>query len=307
MTRSPQTAPNRLVVGCGALGGRVARRWRARGDGVIGVIRSPARFAALAEAGVVPAMIDVTDPGDDWAGLFAELGPPATLFWGVGFSRDAGGTSHDLHVTGLGRLLDALAAAAPAAPVRIIFSSSTGVWGDEGGGTVTEATPVQPDREAGRVLVEAEALLASHPLGPGTALRFAGLYGPGRLPRLDALRAGRPVAADPETWLNLVHLDDAARIVEAVADLPEPAPLYVVSDGRPVRRREWYERLAAVSSSPPPVWDPAAAAARGGDKRVDPSRLFADLRRADPGFHLAHPDALATLADLVAQAAPATD
>jgi hypothetical protein len=70
--------------------------------------------------------------------------------------------------------------------------------------------------------------------------------------------------------------------------------LYVVSDGRPVLRRDWYGRLAALSGSQPPTWDPTAPRVRGADKRVDPAALFADLPVV-----LAHPDALAALAGLV--------
>jgi len=210
----------------------------------------------------------------------------------VGFDRTAAASHRDVHVGGLAALLDALAAAASGA--RVVLSSSTGVWGDEGGGVVTEATPVNPSREAGRVLVEAETLLAGHLAGPGTALRFAGLYGPGRLPRLADLRAGRPIAADPASWLNLVHVDDAATAVEIVADAAAVRRLYVVADGRPILRRQWYERLAELAGGPPPAWDASARRSRGGDKRIDPALLRADL-----GFTPAHPDALAALPRLV--------
>jgi nucleoside-diphosphate-sugar epimerase len=270
------TAPLRLVVGSGYLGGRVGRLWADRGDRVIGTTRSTARGASLAAAGIEPRSLDVTTA--DWEPLFAECGLPATIFWSVGFDRTAGGSSRDVHVIGLARMLDAVATASASGDQsrpRIIFSSSTGVWGDEAGGIVDETTPVSPAREAGRTLVEAEALLATHPAGPGVALRFAGLYGPDRLPRLDDLRAGRPIPADPDSWLNLIHVDDAARVVVAVADAATPDSLYVVSDGQPVRRRDWYGRLAAETGSPPPTWDPSAARTRGGDKRVNPARLLA--------------------------------
>ena len=285
--------PARLVVGCGYLGERVARAWLAAGDRVLGVTRRPARAAELAAAGIEPVVADVAADAAWWTAL-----PPlATVFWAVGFDRSGGGTHRDVHVTGLRRLLDGLAAASRtggAAPPRIILSSSTGVWGDEAGAVVDESTPPRPAREAGRALVEAEEVLRSHPLGPGVALRFAGLYGPDRLPRLDDLRAGRPIAADPDSWLNLLHVDDAARVVLLVAGAAAPAPLYVVSDGRPVRRRDWYGRLAALVGAPAPTWDPAAPRERGADKRVDPARIGRDL-----GFTPAHPDALVALADLV--------
>ncbi|MFM9026152.1 MAG: NAD-dependent epimerase/dehydratase family protein [Planctomycetaceae bacterium] len=283
--------PTRLVVGTGPLGARVAAAWRAAGDRVFGTTRRPARAAELAAAGIEPVIADVAGAEPWWR----ELPPLATVFWAVGFDRAAGGTHRDVHVTGLGRLLDGLAASARGATApRVIFSSSTGVWGDEAGGIVDESTPPRPGREAGRVLVEAEEALRAHPLGPGVALRFAGLYGPGRLPRLDDLRAGRPLAADPDSWLNLLHLDDAARVVRAVAAAAAPRPLYVVSDGRPVRRCDWYGRLAALVGAPPPTWDTTAPRERGADKRVSPALLFGDL-----GFTPLHPDSLATLADLV--------
>ena len=273
----------RLVVGCGYLGTRVARRWLAAGDQVFGITRSPARASTLAALGITPIVCDVSaDSGSREIEALRTLPVLDTVFWAVGFDRTSGVTHRDVHVAGLARLLAAL----PGSP-RVILSSSTGVWGDEGGGSVSEATPTNPSREAGRVLVEAEALLRSHSKGPGVALRFAGLYGPDRLPRLDDLRAGRPIAADPDSWLNLIHVDDAAMIVCAVAAASAPQPLYVVSDGHPVQRRDWYGHLASVTGSPSPTWDLTLPRTRGADKRVDPSLLFRDL-----AVTLAHPDPL---------------
>jgi nucleoside-diphosphate-sugar epimerase len=276
----------RLIVGCGYLGTRVAARWLAAGDRVVAVTRRPERAEEFVRLGMTPLVADVTDPDFPAAGSLPDA---ATVFWAVGFDRSSGTTHRDVHVLGLARLLAAL----PGSP-RVILSSSTGVWGDEDGRVVTEDTPAHPTREAGRVLLEAESLLRTHPKGPGVALRFAGLYGPDRLPRIADLRAGTPIAADPESWLNLIHVDDAAEVVRVVAAASSPRPLYVVSDGRPVRRRDWYGTLAAFSGSPPPTWDPTAPRVRGADKRVDPALLFRDLP-----ISLTYPDALAALETLV--------
>ena len=276
----------RLVVGCGYLGERVARRWAAAGSRVLAVTRRSSRAAELAAVGLEPVVADVTAPDPSW---IAALPPFDTVFWSVGFDRSASASSRDVHVAGLGRLLDGLRG-----HPRMILSSSTGVWGDEDGRVVMEETPARPTREAGRVLLEAESLLHGHRLGPGVALRFAGLYGPGRLPRLEDLRAGRPLAAEPDSWLNLIHVDDAAAIVCRVADAEEPRPLYVVSDGRPILRRDWYGRLATLTGSPAPTWDAAAPRTRGADKRVDPGLLFRDI-----GITLAYPDAIEALAQLM--------
>jgi nucleoside-diphosphate-sugar epimerase len=287
--------PTRLVVGCGYLGERVARAWRAAGARVLTVTRRESRARELAAAGFEPVMADVTDPAVDWSYLRA-VPDLTTVFWGVGFDARSGTTHRDVHVAGLCRLLDALPAGC-----RVIFSSSTGVWGDEQGRIVDESSPVNPAREAGRVLVDAEALLHGHARGPGVALRFAGLYGPGRLPRLEDLRAGRPLAIDPDSWLNMIHVDDAARAVCGLADLANPRPLYVVSDNHPVLRRDWYARLAAAAGGPPPTFAPppdggTSPPRRGqaADKRVDSSLVWRDL-----GITPDHPDPLAELASLV--------
>lgn len=279
--------PSRLIVGCGYLGSRVAARWLNEGCRVYAITRSAARAADFASRGIEAIVADVTRPE-----TIRDLPDVDTLFWAVGFDRSSGGSHRDVHVTGLRRVLDTL----PGQP-RPILSSSTGVWGDEGGGIVDETTPANPSRDAGRVLLEAEGVVRSHRLGPGVALRFAGLYGPDRLPRLADLESGRPLAADPDSWLNLIHVDDAAMIVCGIAAAEAPAPLYVVSDGHPVRRRDWYGHIATCIGSPPPIWDTEAPRSRGADKRVDPSRLFRDVP-----LRLAHPDSLTTIADLVRQA-----
>lgn len=265
----------KLVVGCGYLGLRVARLWRHAGDRVYAVTRSAERARSLAAEGLDPIIGDVTAPA-----ALPDLPAIDTLFWAVGFDRASGASYRDVHVAGLGRVLDAI----PGAP-RVVFASSTGVWGTEDGSVVDETTPAHPTREAGRVLLEAEEMLRARTGDRGTALRFAGLYGPDRLPRLEDLKAGRPIAADPDSWLNLVHVDDAARIVVAVAAAPHARRLYVVSDGHPVRRRDWYAHLATRTGSPPPTFDTAAERTRGADKRVDPSLLFRDIP-----LTLAYPD-----------------
>ena len=286
---SRSAPPRRLIVGCGYLGERLASRWLAAGSRVWGLVRTPSRLARLSAAGVEPIVADVAAPLP-----LPALPEVDTVVWAVGFDRTAGRSYREVHVDGLRRLLDAITG-----NPRLIFVSSTGVWGRVDGQRVDEATPPHPDREAGRVLLEAEALLGGHPKGPGTVLRLAGIYGPGRLPRIDDLRAGRPLEADPDSWLNLVHVDDAAAVVMAVADHAGPGPLYVVSDGRPVRRRDFYARLADLVGSPPPNWIPPAADARGGDKRVDPRRLFAEI---GPAF--SHPDAIAALAGIPGMLSP---
>jgi nucleoside-diphosphate-sugar epimerase len=175
-------------------------------------------------------------------------------------------------VKGLLRILDQI----PNNP-RVIFISSTGVWGTETAEEVNESTPAHPTREAGRTLLTAETSLSRHPKGPGVVLRLAGLYGPDRLPRLQDVRENNPIPADPDSWLNLIHVDDAAAVICDIAELPSPQELYAVSDMNPLRRYDWYSALAEFTNSSPPRWAAEATKSRGGNKRINAHRIWNDL------------------------------
>jgi len=274
----------RLILGCGYLGLRVAARWLERGSIVYAVTRRRDRAAELAERGIKPIIGDITNPHS-----LGELPAVTTLLWSVGFDRSGPSTYHDVHVRGFSHILDVI----PGTP-KPIFCSSTGVWGDNNGAEVNEETPTDPSRSAGHVLVEAEACLKKHRLGPGVSLRFAGLYGPDRVPNVTNLQAGIPLAVDPESWLNLIHIDDAASVICTVADAENPSALYVVSDGNPIKRRAWYEQISSSMGTDPPTWDLTAPRSRGANKRVDSSRLFEDFP-----ITLSHPDSLQAIREII--------
>ena len=161
--------------------------------------------------------------------------PPESLLYAVGFDRTAGGPGiHAVYADGLRNVLAALLSSV----TRAIYISTTGVYGNAGGRWVDEATPTDPQRDGGKASLAAEEILRAHPLGKRSAiLRLAGIYGPGRVPYLDKLRAGEPIAAPSEGWLNLIHVDDAARIVVAMdrwlaeREASDGPHVFCVSDG----------------------------------------------------------------------------
>ena len=157
-----------------------------------------------------------------------------------------------VYVEGLGNALAAL----PGGP-RIVHVSSTSVYGQADGGEVDERSPTHPLEESGRVVLEAEALIRSRRPGAIVA-RFAGIYGPGRLLRSKDLLAGTPLAIDPEKWLNLIHVEDGVRAVQALCLRGRPGEVYNVCDDRPARRREFYTRLAERIGAPTPCFTPPA-------------------------------------------------
>jgi nucleoside-diphosphate-sugar epimerase len=230
-----------LLFGCGYLGRRVAERYLAEGRRVHAATRSPARAAEFRAAGLVPVLCDVTDPSS-----LQNLPAAATVVHCVGLDRASGRSMREVYVGGLANVLARLPA-----PRRFVYVSSTSVYGQRDGEAVDEAAATEPGEESGRVVLEAEAVVRSH-LPDSIILRFAAIYGPGRLLRAQALRSGQPLVCDPERWLNLIHVEDGAAAVLAAAGRGRPGAVYNVSDGHPVRRHDFYTHLAGLLGAPPP-------------------------------------------------------
>jgi nucleoside-diphosphate-sugar epimerase len=270
----------KLIFGCGYLGLRVARRWLAGGEAVFAVTRSAERAGQLGAEGLKPIVADVT--------VTSQLALPPrieTVLWAVGHDKltrrasEGAQSIYDVFVGGLETAIRGL----PPAVKRFIYISSTGVYGQVTGEEVDEDSPCQPTREGGKACLAAEELLRASPLADRSIiLRLAGLYGPNRIPRNKDLLAGTPIDAPSKGWLNLIHVEDAARIVVLAEQRAKPPKLYVVSDGQPVIRAEYYRELARLLDSPPPRFiepgaDTPAAARASSDKRASPRRLFAEL------------------------------
>jgi nucleoside-diphosphate-sugar epimerase len=122
----------RLVFGCGYLGGRVAQHWLAAGGPVFAVTRSAERAAKWAQQGLRPILADVTRP-ETLSGL-----PVAdTVLYAIGYDRRSAASRQEVSVEGLRHVLAAL----PSQTGRIVYLSSTGVYGSVAGDWVDEDTP----------------------------------------------------------------------------------------------------------------------------------------------------------------------
>ncbi|MCP5198605.1 MAG: hypothetical protein H6977_01245 [Gammaproteobacteria bacterium] len=196
-----------------------------------------------------------------------------------------------------GRVLAPLAAGlAASGAARVVVASSTGIWADSDDGVIDERTPVQLASARTRRLAAIEAAWGDAGL-PSVAVRLAGLWGAGRIIGRDTLRDGRPVAGAPAAWLNLVRAEDAARALVAAGELEDLPAVLVVSDGRPLRRGDYYAALAAALGVAAPVFDGGPQVRGGGGRRCDPGRSWQRLGCA-PAFD----DVAGELAALLAAA-----
>jgi nucleoside-diphosphate-sugar epimerase len=275
-----------LVLGAGYVGAAVARSALAAGLRVAALTRGAASAAALRDSlpGIEAWAGDVVAGG--WEAELEE--PPAAVV----FTAAPGGSGVEayrrLYVEGLRRAVAALAGWPGG---TIVYTSSTGVYPQDGDVEVDEDASLAGARPTGAVLREAEEVLAAGAEAAGWrwfALRLAGLYGPDRHLWLDRVRAGGPFAGNPDHRLNLVHRDDAAAAVARAAAAPVglASGVYNVADGRPGTRGELVTWLAQRLGRPPPQWQVLDSPGERGpvpNRRIVAERIRRDLAW-EPGF-----------------------
>ena len=303
-----------LIVGCGYLGGRAAKLWLDAGCRVSALTRSKRRAEQFRDRGIEPLFGDVMDEAS-----LAVLPAADVMVYAVGYGRSSQGeapssavqrraesseagsmdrrssnveegySKRDLALRGLANVLQRTSGRVS----RVVYVSSVSVYGQSDGSWVDEDSPCCPATEGGRLCLAAEeafrAFLSESQATAGCVLRLAGIYGPGRLiARAEQLRAGRPLSGEPEAWLNLIHVEDAARCLVACGSASRLASTYVVADDRPVRRIEFYSRAAELVDAPPPAFAPHAEAPQRTNrlnKRCRNARMRAALLP-----ELIHPD-----------------
>lgn len=282
-----------LIVGCGDLGQRLARRLLAQGRGVRALVRSAASAQALARQSIQATAVDLDreDSAADADEIYWFAPPPAQ-----------GATDPRLR-----RWLDGLAPRAR----RIVYVSTSGVYGDCAGRWIAEDEPLKPQTDRGRrrldaerTLLECSARIHSEPV----ILRVPGIYGPGRLP-VERLKQGLPVVEDggvdsERRWTNRIHVDDLAEAALAAMARGRAGAAYHVADGHPTTMSDYFTRCARLLGLPePPRIALSEARARLGPALmsfVDESRRLLNLRmREELGVVLRYPDLASGLPDCV--------
>lgn len=271
-----------LFVGAGDTGLRAALELAAHGHEITALRRS--------DVAVPPALRQVRADITDRQALDQVTLPDAeVLVFCVAAGRADDATYRALYVDGLTNVLTAQASRG-GTPRRVLFVSSTAVYGQRDAELVDEDAPAEPPRYNGRRMLEAEAVAASFGVPQPVAARLGGIYGPGRTRFVERVRAGlEPVGdglRDPHT--NRIHVDDAARALAFLATCAVPPPVVNVVDDHPALRSEVVRWLAARLGVAVPAPGTAAADPPGRDERVDDKRV-ANARLRALGFDLIHP------------------
>jgi nucleoside-diphosphate-sugar epimerase len=239
------SSPTLLIAGCGDIGMRVLRllprHWR-----VLALARSPARCAELRAAGAVPLLGDLDHPLTlgrlaGVADLVLHLAPPPAAG-----DRDPRTRA----------LVQALARGGRVQ--RLVYASTSGVYGDAGGARFDETRAVNPatDRACRRVDAEAQLRWWGRRSGVAvTVLRVPGIYAadrPGGHPR-ERLQRGTPVLAEEDdVYTNHIHADDLARACIAALHRGRPQRVLHASDDSELKMGDYFALAARLCGLPAP-------------------------------------------------------
>ncbi len=240
--------PTLLIIGCGDVGLRVARRLAPRLR-ILALTSQPARGAELRAAGITPLVGNLDHPASlqrlaglaDWV---LHLAPPASS------------GEHDMRTA---HLLQALVRRS--LPRVLVYASTSGVYGDCAGAWVDETRRVAPATARARRRVSAEAQVRAFGRASGVrvaVLRIPGIYAlnrPGGDPR-ERVARGTPVLAAPDdVYTNHVHADDLARACIAALARAAPQRVFNVCDDSQLYMGDYFDLVARLHglAAPPRI------------------------------------------------------
>lgn len=263
----------------------LAKRCLARGWSVAGTARSAGKADAMRALGAEPFVFADGRPLDD----FADALDGATHLL-ISAPPDRAGdpvlNAHGKDVGGLKNL------------AWVGYLSTTGVYGDTGGATVDENSPLVPTSVRSRQRADAEtAWLRLHRDSgvPVHIFRLAGIYGPGRS-ALDQVRNGSARRIDrPGHLFSRIHVDDIANVLRASIARPDPGAVYNVCDDEPAAPADVTAEACRLLGVAPPPLVPFDEAAKDMSEMAksfwrDNRRVANGRIKRDLGVRLRYPD-----------------
>jgi len=241
--------PSILIIGCGDIGLRVAKQL-SRSHRVFALTTSKSRFQDLRKVGATPILGNLDQPESLWrlsglAQTVIHLAPP----------QNQG--NRDCRTRNLTRILSQGSNTVR----RLIYISTTGVYGNHQGEKVSEATPVSPESERAKRRVDAERVLRLWAPAHGVALtilRVPGIYASDRLP-LERIQSQTPaLLSEEDAYSNHIHSDDLARLVCAAVYHGKPQRIINTCDGGETKMGDYFDEVADAFGMDRPPRMPAS-------------------------------------------------
>lgn len=281
MTNKDKPFKHIVIVGCGDIGLRVAKIWKNQGKTVFGAVRSEESLNLLRQQHIHTITINLDEP-NSLHEVNRRLSNQSLLYY---FAPPPAKGVVDTRMANFLQNLDK-----DALPSQLIYISTSGVYGDQGGELINEQTPANPQVDRAKRRYHAEQQLqqwGEQNSVPITILRVGGIYGPGRLP-LQRLKDQIPMLHEnlsPQT--NRIHADDLAQVCVAAATKKAAGEIYNVSDGTNSNMTEYFNTIADFCNLPrPPLvdWDEAEKTISKGmlsylkeSRRMDNSKMINEL------------------------------
>jgi len=262
-------SPHTLLIGHGYVGSEIARLLRLAGHTVTAVSRTSDPTQEVVSA-------DVTSQKS-----LQSLGiNPDHIIHCASSGRGGEEAYRSVFVDGVQNLQTVFPTA------NILFTSSTSVYAQIDGSTVTESSTTKPDRATGRILLEAEQLVLSQ---HGTVIRLSGIYGPQRSFILKKFLSDEAsLEEDGRRILNQIHRDDAAASFLHFLTHPDKAKgeIFNISDSSPRSQHQTFEKLCALFQKPMPPSKPRDL----NRKRGWTHKSVSNEKARNTGWTPQHPD-----------------
>ncbi|MBD1401394.1 SDR family oxidoreductase [Pelovirga terrestris] len=239
------------IIGCGDIGKRVARELLNQGHKVQATAHDAEGAAELLALGLTPIVANF-DCRDDLPLLLLQR---QRVYY---FMPPQGGGSIDARMANFCRMLNA-----DNCPQRIVYISTSGVYGDCGGDLVTEETPINPQTSRAKRRASAESQLCDQAKELGfdlIILRVTGIYGPGRLPLAQLHKGHQVLRPEDSPVTNRIHSLDLVRICLIAMERGEAGDIFNVCDGQHSSMSEYFTAVADLYDLPRPqqlTWDEA--------------------------------------------------